>query len=189
MKLCPFCEGEINDTARKCRHCGEWIEGRDPVESGIQAVVETGGPARPPESPSMPPPPPAVAPDVAPRKEASDRTSALAVTCLVLGVLSVFTMPAGVLLALLAVVFGHVSRRKIKKSGGSLRGGRLALIGLIIGYLAIVGWILQPSSTDESGKDVLPAPEVPERTDADVIAGTELEDAISATLEAHQGAE
>lgn len=22
---CPFCEGEIGDAARKCRHCGEWV--------------------------------------------------------------------------------------------------------------------------------------------------------------------
>lgn len=23
---CPFCEGRVSRTARKCRHCGEWIE-------------------------------------------------------------------------------------------------------------------------------------------------------------------
>jgi len=23
--FCPFCEGEIPDTAQKCRHCGEWV--------------------------------------------------------------------------------------------------------------------------------------------------------------------
>ena len=26
MKLCPYCEGEVSDTARKCKHCGEWLE-------------------------------------------------------------------------------------------------------------------------------------------------------------------
>ena len=25
---CPFCEGEISPTAKKCRHCGEWVAGQ-----------------------------------------------------------------------------------------------------------------------------------------------------------------
>ena len=25
MLACPFCEGEITSTAKKCRHCGEWV--------------------------------------------------------------------------------------------------------------------------------------------------------------------
>lgn len=24
--LCPFCKGEIPDDAKKCMHCGEWID-------------------------------------------------------------------------------------------------------------------------------------------------------------------
>jgi hypothetical protein len=28
MKSCPYCLAEIPDRARKCQHCGEWIEGR-----------------------------------------------------------------------------------------------------------------------------------------------------------------
>jgi hypothetical protein len=27
MHRCQFCEGEISQTARKCRHCGEWVRG------------------------------------------------------------------------------------------------------------------------------------------------------------------
>ncbi len=26
MKPCPFCESEISETAKKCRHCGEWLD-------------------------------------------------------------------------------------------------------------------------------------------------------------------
>lgn len=27
MKTCQFCSEEIQDNARKCKHCGEWLEG------------------------------------------------------------------------------------------------------------------------------------------------------------------
>ena len=30
---CPFCESEITDTAKKCRHCGEWVS-RDCLRCG-----------------------------------------------------------------------------------------------------------------------------------------------------------
>lgn len=42
------------------------------------------------------------------------------------------------LTSVLAVVFGHVALRQIKRSGGALTGGGMALAGLILGYLVVI---------------------------------------------------
>jgi hypothetical protein len=59
------------------------------------------------------------------------KTSALAVTSLVMSLVC-----GG--LALPAIICGHIARSKIKRSGGMLTGGGMALAGLIIGYIGII---------------------------------------------------
>ncbi|GII27772.1 hypothetical protein Pmi06nite_12140 [Planotetraspora mira] len=44
------------------------------------------------------------------------------------------------LASLPAIVCGHIARRKIKKTGE--RGSGLAMAGLIVGYLGLMGWAL-----------------------------------------------
>jgi uncharacterized protein DUF4190 len=63
--------------------------------------------------------------------EAKGPVSRLAVAALICGVLWVFGLGS-----LLAVVLGHLARRRIVK--GNLRGGGLALAGLVLGYLGLV---------------------------------------------------
>lgn len=48
--LCPFCQEEIQDTALKCKHCGEWLSEARP--SGIGAVDDRTSIAR--EHPPLP---------------------------------------------------------------------------------------------------------------------------------------
>lgn len=38
---------------------------------------------------------------------------------------------------ILAVIFGHIAKNEIKKSGGQLSGDELATIGLVLGYANI----------------------------------------------------
>jgi Domain of unknown function (DUF4190) len=66
------------------------------------------------------------------------RTNSAAVASLVLGVISWFLCPF--IGGILAVVFGHVARGQIRRSGES--GGGLAVAGLILGYLHLVAVVV-----------------------------------------------
>src|SRR5438876_2297998 len=83
---------------------------------------------------STPPPPPTSAP--APRTEPLAVWSlGLAIPFSIFGwLLSFFGLPVGVL----AIIFGHVARSKIRKSGGAVSGMGMALAGLVVAYIGIV---------------------------------------------------
>lgn len=68
------------------------------------------------------------------------QTSAGAVWSFVLSLLSFLCL--GPLTGIPAIICGHVSYSNIKKSQGTLTGGGLAVAGLVIGYIATVGWIM-----------------------------------------------
>ena len=66
-------------------------------------------------------------------------TSGLAIASLVLGIVGVvgcfaWGLPT-LICAPLAVVFGHVSRSQIRRSGGALEGSGFAIWGLTLGYI------------------------------------------------------
>ena len=62
------------------------------------------------------------------------QTSGLAVTSLVLGILSCSIIP--LLPAIPAVICGHLAKSNIRASAGRLKGDGMALAGLITGYLS-----------------------------------------------------
>jgi hypothetical protein len=69
------------------------------------------------------------------------KTSGLAITSLVFGILGLLLCCCG-LLGIPAVITGHIARGRINASGGTVSGGGMALAGLITGYLAILGTIV-----------------------------------------------
>lgn len=72
-------------------------------------------------------PAPAVQPTYAP----APRTNGLAIASFVLGLLG---------FALIPVILGHIALNQIKQRGD---GGKVfAIIGLVLGYLGIVAWVL-----------------------------------------------
>jgi hypothetical protein len=48
MKKCPFCQEEIQDTAIKCRYCGEWLDKKE--EPALNKNVFNGKVSTPPAS-------------------------------------------------------------------------------------------------------------------------------------------
>jgi amino acid transporter len=70
----------------------------------------------------------------------SPQTSKLAIWSLVLGILGL--MCFWIITGIPAVICGHKARRRIKESGGALRGSGLALGGLITGYVSILTFLL-----------------------------------------------
>jgi Domain of unknown function (DUF4190) len=83
---------------------------------------------------------------VAPVQPMTVRTDGLAIAALVVGLLApfadLFDGVPGVIFGAAAVTLGLVSRRRIKRSGGTLAGRGLALAGIIVGAFAIVAGLL-----------------------------------------------
>jgi hypothetical protein len=74
-------------------------------------------------------------PSSTPRHSPTQQTSGLAIASLVCGIASFVIL---ILPAIVAIICGHSSRSRIKKSNGALRGKGLALAGLICGYGSLI---------------------------------------------------
>jgi len=73
----------------------------------------------------------APSPAVQPAYSPAPRTNGLAIASFVLGILG---------FAIIPVILGHVALSQIKNRG---EGGKVfAIIGLVLGYLGIIGWVV-----------------------------------------------
>jgi len=119
-----------------CSKCGEQNSDRNSYCSKCGVAL------------AKPQPPPQLQPQAAPVPQphlAPERTSGMAVTSLVLGIIGFFLSP----LAILAVIFGIIAMNKISTDPG-LKGKGMAVAGLVLGsfgiivtviFIAIVIWV------------------------------------------------
>jgi len=92
-------------------------------------------PAMPPPAPTPPPAPPAYGQQPGGYGyQSTPRTNGLAIASLVLGIAQIFLCIIG---AILALVFGYISRRQIDESGGTQGGRGMAIAGIILGWIGI----------------------------------------------------
>lgn len=113
MIICPNCGAENPEERDLCQSCG--------------------APLREPAPVSAAPPPVYAAPE-------APTTSGLAVASLIMGILGWFMLP--LIGNVLAIIFGHMAKNEIARSGGRLTGDGLATVGLILGYIGVGVWAL-----------------------------------------------
>jgi type IV pilus assembly protein PilA len=105
-----------------CNHCGRDNPDSSQFCNSCGANLTTSTPAVP--YPVVPPPGPT---ETVP-------TSGKATASLILGILGLTIF--SILTAIPAIIFGHMSRKEIRESGGRLKGEGMALAGMIMGYIS-----------------------------------------------------
>jgi len=73
---------------------------------------------------------------------AQTHTAASAILSLIFGVLSLLTFFIGIVFAIVAILSGHLARKKIAKNISTFGGDGLAIAGLTLGYLVLFAWLL-----------------------------------------------
>ncbi|AZZ95189.1 DUF4190 domain-containing protein [Hahella sp. KA22] len=105
--------------------------------SAPSASAQATGPA--PAAQTAPPSQPRERPSVSPSSDKAtfSHTSGLAVTSFIFSLIGLFFFGS-----LVAIICGHIALHKIRESAGVLTGAGLAITGLVLGYLGLLGTIL-----------------------------------------------
>ena len=133
--VCAQCGAVSDEGQRFCYNCGSRLDLQQPASAPASVAVAA------PQQQTLPPPPAQLQPPSYQQPMVADTypqavpNSNLAVISLVSGILAWVLLP--LLAAIVAVISGHMARSEIRRSGGSLAGQGLALIGMILGYVQL----------------------------------------------------
>jgi hypothetical protein len=72
----------------------------------------------------------------------NEQQKGMAITSLVLGILSIVCIPVGILAGIPAIITGHVARSRACKTPGQYGGLGMAVAGIVMGYVSIVPTVI-----------------------------------------------
>jgi hypothetical protein len=136
--FCESCGNLLGPNSQFCDKCGTPVAPAPAGVSGLPLQPVAGAPLPPPPAlaygapPSMQQPPGYGQP-----LAVGQTTNGLAIASLVLGIVWVFGVGS-----ILAVIFGFVSRKQIRESGGRQGGGGMAIAGIVLGFVGVASFIL-----------------------------------------------
>ncbi|MCS6889599.1 DUF4190 domain-containing protein [Chloroflexus sp.] len=107
MRQCPTCQHTITGAERFCPACGQ----------ALATAIWQPSPAIDTTMPILP-----------------ARNSRLAIASLICGITTWILFFVPLLLAVPAIICGHLGQNAVKRGNGQLTGGGLARFGLVLGY-------------------------------------------------------
>jgi hypothetical protein len=143
---CPHCgfsyslDEEHAGKTYSCRQCRKPVTVPLPMPDSVKAPVVSPSPSlKTVTSPVLRDPSPSVNFRNL-ENHTTSKTSLMAVFSLALGILSYFCMT--IICSIPAIILGHLSLAKIKKSSGALKGKGLAVAGLVLAYINFAVFLL-----------------------------------------------
>ena len=138
--FCFKCGASMPEDATVCPQCSAPVQALPtpppPQQPSTPNPASTSSWLNAPPVPSQQPP--QYAPQAQPyRAYQPPKTDGGAIASMVLGIAS-FVLCLSFLAGIPAIILGHISRSKIKKSMGRLQGDGMALTGLILGYISLL---------------------------------------------------
>ncbi len=139
--FCFKCGANMPDDSTVCPKCAAPVQTAPPPtptpQPSAPAPVSTSAWLNVPAAPAQNPSPAQYPPQAQPyRGQYPQQTDGGAIASLVLGIAS-FALCLSFIAGIPAIVLGHISRSKIRRSGGRLKGDGMALAGLIMGYISL----------------------------------------------------